>query len=117
MAEERNAPLFSGRTALVTGGSRGIGRAICVMLAEQGAAVAVNYAQNEEAARETLAQVEAAGARGLTVQADVSREEEVARMVAEAVSGLGPVDLLVNNAGMADNATHGNYVLNCTRKL
>ncbi|MCY3761721.1 MAG: SDR family NAD(P)-dependent oxidoreductase [Gemmatimonadetes bacterium] len=106
MAEERNS-LFAGRIALVTGGSRGIGRAICVMLAEQGAAVAVNYAQNEEAARETLGQVEAAGARGLTVQADVSREEEVARMAAAAESGLGPVDLLVNNAGMADNAPHG----------
>ena len=107
MAEERNAPLFAGRTALVTGGSRGIGRAVCVMLAGNGAAVAVNYAENEKAARQTLAQVEAAGARGLTVQADVSREEEVARMVAATVSGLGPVDLLVNNAGMADNAPHG----------
>ncbi|MCY3554587.1 MAG: glucose 1-dehydrogenase [Gemmatimonadetes bacterium] len=97
---------FSGRTALVTGGSRGIGRSTCRMLAEQGARVAINYARNEEAARASLAMVEEAGTEGMIVQADVSSEADVNRMAAEVRARLGPVDLLVNNAGIAKNQPH-----------
>ena len=97
---------FAGRTALVTGGSRGIGRSTCRMLAEHGARVAINYARNEEAARAALAMVEEAGAESMIVQADVSSEADVDRMAAEVRARLGPVDLLVNNAGIAKNQPH-----------
>ncbi len=97
---------FAGRVALVTGGSRGIGRAICVRLAERGADVAVNYVANEAAARETAGLVEAAGRRALAVKADVSDQGAVAAMVAEVEAGLGAVDLLVANAGLGDTGDH-----------
>jgi 3-oxoacyl-[acyl-carrier protein] reductase len=88
------------RVALVTGGSRGIGRAIAVSLAEAGAAVAVNY-RDQTAAAEGVAQLlrDKAG-RAVAVRADVSQAAEVARMVAEVERTLGPVDILVNNAGV-----------------
>ena len=97
---------FAGRTALVTGGSRGIGRSTCRMLAEHGARVAINYARNEEAANAALDMVKSAGAEGMIVQADVSSEADVDRMVGEVRTRLGPVDLLVNNAGIAKNQPH-----------
>ncbi len=102
---ERSAE-FAGRTALVTGGSRGIGRSTCVMLAEYGARVAINYTSNEDAAKTTLGMVEEAGSEGLIVKADVSSEADVDRMAAEVRSRLGPVDLLVNNAGIATSQPH-----------
>jgi len=76
------------------------------MLAEHGAWVAINYTQNEEAAHEVLTKVNAIGAEGMIVRADVSREEEVNRMVEEVRNRFGPVDLLVNNAGIAVSAPH-----------
>ncbi|MGH6914312.1 MAG: SDR family NAD(P)-dependent oxidoreductase, partial [Geminicoccales bacterium] len=85
---------LAGRIALVTGGSRGIGRAVCVRLARDGARVAINYASDEVAARETRALVEAADAECLLIKADVSDPEAVAAMIAEVERGLGPVDLL-----------------------
>lgn len=97
---------FEGRTALVTGGSRGIGRAICVRLAGAGAAVSINYTADGEAARATLAAVEAAGGRGMTVRGDVADPDQVARMVAETEAGLGPVDLLAASAGIAARTPH-----------
>lgn len=97
---------FVGRTALVTGGSRGIGRAICVRLAQEGANLAVNYAGNKEAAAETAKLVEAEGARAITVQADVSDADQTAKMVSKVEAELGPVDLLVANAGIADAVPH-----------
>jgi 3-oxoacyl-[acyl-carrier protein] reductase len=97
---------FEGRTALVTGGSRGIGRAICVRLAQEGSRVAINYASNEAAALETQRLVEAEGAQGQIVQADVSDPEAVARMIGETERGLGPVDLLVTSAGVPEVGTH-----------
>ena len=92
---------LSGRVALVTGASRGIGRTIAVALARAGADVAVNYRTREDAARETAAQVAALGRRGLVVAADVSVAAEVTGLVAEVEKGLGPVEILVNNAGVA----------------
>jgi len=98
--------LFQGRTALVTGGARGIGRAICQMLGEQGARVAINYAQHHEAALETLALIETAAERAITVQADVSNPGDVARMIQTVRGQLGPIDLLINNAGIASTVHH-----------
>ena len=97
---------LTSRTALVTGGSRGIGRACCVRLSQAGACVAVNYRANKDAARETVEQIRAGGGRALAVQADVSHSEDVERMVEETVRELGPIDLLVNNAGVFDYVSH-----------
>ena len=97
---------LAGRTALVTGGGRGIGRACCIKLAEAGADVAINYRSNDAAARETAGLVEAAGRNAHVVRADVSVQDDVQRMVAEVEESLGPVDLLVNNAGVFDFGPH-----------
>ena len=98
--------VFENRTVLVTGGSRGIGRAVCEALAEGGARVAINFQKNEQAAHEALAAVEKRTERAVVVQADVSREDHVERMVAAVRKKLGPIDLLVNNAGIAGNVDH-----------
>ena len=90
---------LSGKVALVTGGSRGIGRSICTHLAEQGAAVAINYRQSAEQAEDLRQKIEAAGGKAITIQADVRKPEDVERMVEETVAGLGRLDVLVNNAG------------------
>jgi 3-oxoacyl-[acyl-carrier protein] reductase len=92
---------LAAKVALVTGASRGIGRAIAVALARAGADVAVNYRSRQDAARETAAQVAALGRRSLVVAADVSLAAEVTRLVAAVEAGLGSVDILVNNAGVA----------------
>jgi 3-oxoacyl-[acyl-carrier protein] reductase len=92
---------FTGKIALVTGASRGIGQATALALARHGADVAVNYREQAEGARHTLEQVQALGRKALVVQADVSRAADVERMVGEVERGLGPVDILVNNAGWA----------------
>jgi 3-oxoacyl-[acyl-carrier protein] reductase len=86
--------------AFVSGGSRGIGRAIAVELAMQGHTVAINYVAREDQADETLAQVEAAGSKGICVQGDVSKPTEVNRCFDEVEAALGPVTTLVNNAGV-----------------
>lgn len=95
------------RTAIVTGGSRGIGRAVCVALAKQGVQVVVNYCHGEQAANETVALCEQAGVKAIAVQADVSTAEGVKKLFEEAVSAFGRVDILVNNAGI----TRDNLIL------
>jgi len=90
-----------GKIALVTGASRGIGRAIAVGLAGCGADLAVNYKSHEKEARVTQQQVISQGRRSMIIQADVSRSSEVKRMIAAVERDLGPVDILVNNAGIA----------------
>ena len=92
---------LSGRVALVTGGSRGIGRAICRRLARAGAWVAINHSSSEEAAAETLAQVRADGGEGGVYRADVSSFEATDAMFGSIEADRGPVDLLVTNAGIA----------------
>jgi len=87
-------------TALVTGASRGIGRAIAVALARQGWPVAINYRGNVEAAVETQRLVEQAGSRGVIIQADVAQADERNRLVEQTLASFGRIDLLVNNAGM-----------------
>ena len=91
---------LSGKVAIVTGGSRGIGRAICVKLAKLGADVVVNYAGNAAAAEETAALCRATGAQAITVQADVALAEGCEAIFAKAVDAFGRVDILVNNAGI-----------------
>jgi glucose 1-dehydrogenase len=98
---------LTGKNVLVTGGTSGIGQAIAVRFAEHGANVAINYLKHPEEAAETEEQVRACvtrvrqeGVRDVLVGADVSSEDEVARMVADAVDQLGGIDVLVNNAGI-----------------
>ena len=92
--------LLTGKTAVITGGSRGIGRAISVALAREGANVAVIYAGNTAAAEETVRLIEAAGARAVALQCDVAQEEAVAAMVKAVMEAFGTIDILVNNAGI-----------------
>lgn len=94
-----SAQPLAGRVALVTGSSRGIGRATALRLASLGADVVVNYRTDERGAAETKAGVEAMGRRCAAIQADVSNEEDVTRLFKEAESQIGPVTILVNNAG------------------
>lgn len=89
-----------GRVALVTGGSRGIGRAIAIRLAGAGHQVAVNYARNATAAEDVVAAIEAAGGRAIAYGADVSQEDQVEEMFVKLGAALGPVSILVNNAGI-----------------
>jgi 3-oxoacyl-[acyl-carrier protein] reductase len=86
--------------ALVTGGSRGIGRAISIALASAGAAVAVNYREREQEATAVVAEIERAGGRAMALRGDVSVANDVDVMFREAAARLGPVDVLVNNAGI-----------------
>lgn len=94
-------PLLTDRVALVTGGSRGIGRAVALALADAGAAVAVNYRERADDARAVVDAIRTAGGRAMAIGADVSRSAEVSAMVAAVTRELGPVDVLVNNAGLA----------------
>jgi len=98
MANEQQLPL-AGRIALITGSSQGIGRATAQRLGQAGADIVINYRSNSDAAAEAKAAIEALGRRCIAVQADASNEEDVTRLFAEANQELGPVTLLVNNAG------------------
>ena len=91
---------FSGKTAVVTGGSRGIGRAVCLELARGGANVVLCYAGNEAAANDTIAACEALGAKALAVRCDVAEAGEVKALMDAAVKTFGRIDILVNNAGI-----------------
>ena len=91
---------LKGKVALVTGGSRGIGRAVCLELARQGADVAVNYAGNEAAAQETAQACRELGVRAVVIRADVADAAACDAMVAQVLEQLGRLDILVNNAGL-----------------
>jgi 3-oxoacyl-[acyl-carrier protein] reductase len=121
---------LQGRTALVTGGSRGIGRAVALGLAEEGADIAVNYVSNEAAARDVMEHVRKIGRRAMLAQADVGDYPDVFRMAQDVVREFGHLDILVNNAGVNSDKTfvkmdHGSWrkvlgvnldgVFNCTK--
>lgn len=92
---------LKGRVALVTGGSRGIGRAIALSLAEAGADIAVNFRRDEDAANETVAAIEALGRKAKAYSASVENWDEDVKMVADVLADFGSIGILVNNAGIA----------------
>lgn len=92
--------ILTGKVAVVTGASKGIGAGIALSLAAAGAAVVVNYASSREGADRVVAEITQAGGRAMAVQGDVSQAADVARLFAETVSAYGPLDILVNNAGV-----------------
>ena len=98
MANEQQLPL-AGKVALVTGSGQGIGRATAQRLAQAGADIIINYRSNNSAAAEAQASIEAFGRRCIAIQADVSQEADVNRLFTEATQALGPITILVNNAG------------------
>jgi 3-oxoacyl-[acyl-carrier protein] reductase len=103
-----------GRTALVTGGSRGIGAAIVRALAEAGAAVAINYRERAGEADALVKQIAGAGGRAIAIAADISQSDAVGKMIDRVRSDLGSIDILVNNAGIAitrgvDDLTEGDF--------
>ena len=93
-----------GKVALVTGGSRGIGRAIVLRFAQEGADVAINYSRDDAAARDVLAEVESIGRRGILIKANLANVSETRAMVDEVVSRFDRLDILVNNAGIEKKA-------------
>ncbi|MER7054559.1 MULTISPECIES: 3-oxoacyl-ACP reductase family protein [unclassified Streptomyces] len=93
--------ILEGRAALVTGGSRGIGRAIAVRLASEGAAVAVNYRSRQDEAERTVQEITDAGGKAIALRADVSDPGAAEELVRESIAGLGGLHILVNNAGVA----------------
>ncbi len=101
MAQSLNSHPLAGKVALVTGASRGIGAAAAIRLAQGGAAVAVNYYQNQDAARKIAEQIAADGGRSMVFQADVRQKDQVEQMVSAVQREFGAVDVLVNNAYFA----------------
>ncbi len=114
MSEARE---FEGRTALVTGGARRIGRAVSMMLAAQGAKVGINYRANRAAAEDTLNEIVANGGTGILIQGDVSLEADVERMIEELGEQFGPTELLVNNAGIVETVGHESVTLEGWRRM
>src|SRR6185369_8901886 len=99
---ERPMSKLSGKVAIVTGASKGIGASIAKSFGEAGASVVVNYASSREGAEKVVAQIKAAGAKAIAVQGDVARSGDVKKLFAEAKQAFGPIDILVNNAGVFD---------------
>ncbi len=98
---------LAGKTAIVTGASKGIGAAIARALAAEGASVAVNYSSSKEAAERVVAGIIATGGKAIAVQGDVSGSADIRSLVAQTVEAFGPIDILVNNAGIYQGAPLG----------
>jgi 3-oxoacyl-[acyl-carrier protein] reductase len=109
LVHQEDSMVWSDQVAVVTGGSRGIGRATALMLARQGAAVCVNYATRPDAAEAVVGEIVAAGGRAMAVGADVADSDAVASMVDHVVAQWGAVTILVNNAGVSNQATLDSY--------
>ena len=101
-----NASEFKGKVALITGASRGIGRAIAIELAKNGASISINYNSNIKSAKETQNLVNEMGAKSIIFKANISKEKEVKRLIKSTENKLGPIDLLVTNAGIAKLSTN-----------
>src|SRR5919199_1113794 len=95
---------LSGKVAVVTGASKGIGASIAQHLAAEGAAVVVNYATSREGADKVVVEIERRGGKAVAVQADVARRADIQRLFAEAMRAFGRVDIVVNNAGVYEFA-------------
>ena len=100
---------LSGKWALVTGSSRGLGKGVALALAEAGADIVVNYAGSADKAAEVAAEIQAMGRKALVIQADVSKPEDVDRMFDEIEAKIGGVDILVNNAGVSESTPFTEY--------
>jgi 3-oxoacyl-[acyl-carrier protein] reductase len=98
--KEQNMSSLQGKVALVTGASKGIGAAIARELATRGAAVAVNYSGSKQGADKVVAEIKAAGGKAIAIQADLSNPDAIGPLVAKTVKELGPISILVNNAGV-----------------
>ena len=98
---------LSGQVAMVTGGSRGIGKAAAVYLTKAGADVVFSYVKSEKAARQTLEEIEKTGQKGLAVKADVSKFSQVEKLVEAAIKKFNRIDILVANAGIWEEAEIG----------
>lgn len=96
--------VLKGQKALVTGGSSGIGKAVAIELGRAGADVVVNYVRGEDQAREVVAEIEKSGSRAFAHQADVSQEDQVSAMFEKMKAELGTIDILINNAGLQQDA-------------
>jgi 3-oxoacyl-[acyl-carrier protein] reductase len=98
--------MLQGKTALITGGATGIGRAIALRLAREGANVAINYSRSEEDARQTAKEVEALGVQAIIVKASVANDQEVKEMIQETTDRFGRLDIVVNSAGTTNFVAH-----------
>ena len=103
---------LNGKIAIITGGSRGIGREIAIRLAKAGANIIVNYTNNFEAANEVVVEAEKLGVEAMSVKADVSKDEEVESLVKQVLKRFGSIDILVNNAGI----TRDGLIIRMTEK-
>jgi 3-oxoacyl-[acyl-carrier protein] reductase len=108
---------LAGKVAVVTGASKGIGAAIAKHLAAAGAAVVVNYASGRESAKRVVEAITTAGGRALAVHANVSQQADIERLFAESVKAFGPINILVNNAGVFDIAPLGTITSEHFRRL
>jgi 3-oxoacyl-[acyl-carrier protein] reductase len=108
---------FAGRVALVTGGSRGIGRVAALRLARDGADVAISYASRASQGDEVAAAIRLLGRRGLSLPCNVSRQDDVQRLVAETRRQLGPIDLLVHSGGISNLKTHAELSYDVWREM
>lgn len=115
--EDRDMAELQNKVAIVTGGSRGIGAAIALELAKNGAKVVINYNSNSTAADKMVAEIEEIGGQAYAVQADVSKSEDAAKLVQAAVEKFGQLDILVNNAGITRDTTFKNMTEEDWRKV
>jgi glucose 1-dehydrogenase len=110
-------PFLQGQTALVTGGSSGIGKAICIAMAQAGARVVINYHSDKEEALEVKKEIEKAGSEALVFKADVGKEADVKKMFKAAIDAFGSLDIVVNNAGIQQDAPLGEMSLDDWQKV
>lgn len=108
---------FTNRVALVTGGSRGIGRAVALQLAREGANVAISFASRPEPARETQTEIETLGRRALSVPCDVAAQEQIEQLVARTRETLGPIDLLVHCGAISNTCNHDELTFERWREM